>query len=484
MTAPSNFPNTLTDSTVDPDNDVLGIDDLSAGESKGITPTNAVRGAVQNGTGVLALIQSLLTLAASAISNDSSVVGATVDSALDQLDTDLSALGTDDIANDSAVPGLDATAALDDLNTTKVDLAGQLGGTVASPDVRGLRTTEGGGTLLTLGSVADGDYLRRSGTDIVGGTPAGGGGDAISVNGTGVTDADLDDALPAAPAGAVNVTWQTSGSGPANVSASVQGATTTQKGVAELATQAEVDAGSDAERIVTPSTLANSSHLAQATTGALGRVELATQAEVAAGSDTQRAVTPATLAGRSLSGMGLTENNLLIGNGSDQATEIGQYAGPIAMGPPWVHRTTSDPDETDDGYAPGWRWHNTSNGKIWECVSNGVGAAVWRCVNTVVVTDAATGTITPNNTYDGSVIRSTGVTASRTIQVPNGLNNGLSFEVVAEAANQALTVTMPSGTVRFPPDFQATTKQQWSSVVITILDTNECLVRGHLQAAA
>lgn len=66
----------------------------------------------------------------------------------------------------------------DDTDTklgAKVDLAGQLGGTVASPDVRGLRETSGP-TLLTLGSVADGEYLRRSGTSIIGGTPSGGGG--------------------------------------------------------------------------------------------------------------------------------------------------------------------------------------------------------------------------------------------------------------------------------------------------------------------
>lgn len=58
---------------------------------------------------------------------------------------------------------------------SKVDLAGQLGGTAASPDVRGVRETSGP-TLLTVGAIADGEYLRRSGTTVVGGTPSGGGG--------------------------------------------------------------------------------------------------------------------------------------------------------------------------------------------------------------------------------------------------------------------------------------------------------------------
>lgn len=55
-----------------------------------------------------------------------------------------------------------------------VKLAGQLGGSVTSPDVRGLRETAGP-TLLTLGAIADGEYVKRSGSTLIGGTPAGGG---------------------------------------------------------------------------------------------------------------------------------------------------------------------------------------------------------------------------------------------------------------------------------------------------------------------
>lgn len=57
----------------------------------------------------------------------------------------------------------------------KADLAGQLGGSAASPDVRGLRETSGP-TLLTIGGVADGEYLVRVGSTLVGGAPSGGGG--------------------------------------------------------------------------------------------------------------------------------------------------------------------------------------------------------------------------------------------------------------------------------------------------------------------
>lgn len=57
--------------------------------------------------------------------------------------------------------------------------AGALGGTAAVPDVRELRTTAGP-TLLTMGSVADGELLVRSGTTIIGTAAGGGVGGALS----------------------------------------------------------------------------------------------------------------------------------------------------------------------------------------------------------------------------------------------------------------------------------------------------------------
>lgn len=71
-------------------------------------------------------------------------------------------------------------------------------------------------------------------------------------------------------------------------------ATTTRKGVIELATDAEVQAGSDTTRAVTPSGLAART----ATETRTGVIELATTSEVIAGTDTERAVTPAGLAAR------------------------------------------------------------------------------------------------------------------------------------------------------------------------------------------
>lgn len=71
-------------------------------------------------------------------------------------------------------------------------------------------------------------------------------------------------------------------------------ATETRTGIAELATNAEVQTGTDTSRIVTPAGLASRT----ATETRTGIAELATVAEVQAGSDTVRIVTPAGLAGR------------------------------------------------------------------------------------------------------------------------------------------------------------------------------------------
>lgn len=71
----------------------------------------------------------------------------------------------------------------------------------------------------------------------------------------------------------------------------LNGATTTRQGIVELATDAEVIAGADAFRVVTPASMGART----ATTARKGLVELATNAESIAGTDGERAVTPAAM---------------------------------------------------------------------------------------------------------------------------------------------------------------------------------------------
>ncbi len=73
-------------------------------------------------------------------------------------------------------------------------------------------------------------------------------------------------------------------------------ATALQKGAVELATDAEANTGTDTDRVITPASLAQMTNLLQATATQRGAVELATQAEVDAGSDAGRVITCETLA--------------------------------------------------------------------------------------------------------------------------------------------------------------------------------------------
>ena len=75
-------------------------------------------------------------------------------------------------------------------------------------------------------------------------------------------------------------------------------ATETRTGLAEIATQAEVEAGTDDSRIVSPKKLKAVLDGRTATETRTGLIELATDEEVQTGTDTSRAVTPAALASR------------------------------------------------------------------------------------------------------------------------------------------------------------------------------------------
>ncbi len=75
----------------------------------------------------------------------------------------------------------------------------------------------------------------------------------------------------------------------------ISNATTSLKGILEIATQAEVDAGSSATLAVTPSTLKSNLDDKVASTTSKGLIEIATQSEVDAGSSTTLVVTPSTL---------------------------------------------------------------------------------------------------------------------------------------------------------------------------------------------
>lgn len=79
------------------------------------------------------------------------------------------------------------------------------------------------------------------------------------------------------------------------LTAPIVDASKTQKGIIQLATQAEVTAGTDDSKAVTPYQLAQRLAYPQATTTVLGVVQLATNVEAQTGTNTQKAIVPSSL---------------------------------------------------------------------------------------------------------------------------------------------------------------------------------------------
>lgn len=74
-----------------------------------------------------------------------------------------------------------------------------------------------------------------------------------------------------------------------------QYATTTTAGVITIATQAEVLAGTDTKKVVTPATLAARLAYPQSTTSQLGVIQLASNTEAQTGTNTEKAIVPSSL---------------------------------------------------------------------------------------------------------------------------------------------------------------------------------------------
>jgi hypothetical protein len=154
------------------------------------------------------------------------------------------------------------------------------------------------------------------------------------------------------------------------------------------------------------------------------------------------------------------------------------------MQPPWVTRTGSDPDETDDSYQPGWRWQNTANDKIWECVyTTGSNDAVWRCTNWVTETYSTNADLDIDNTSDGSIYWITSPAVALNINVPDGLNNGLTFKIVVAQPNLIMTfVGTGSNTINRRTGLTASTMGavQYAQVTCHIIDNNDTFIEGDL----
>lgn len=70
------------------------------------------------------------------------------------------------------------------------------------------------------------------------------------------------------------------------------------------------------------------------------------------------------------------------------------------------------------------------------------------------------------------------------VTIPAGLQPGATVEYVQGDADSAVSLVAGGGMVlRYPATFSPETNEQWSSLVVTIIDSTHALVRGDLAAA-
>jgi hypothetical protein len=176
LAALSGVPSTRAISTTSP---LGGGGDLSADRTLTVDDaTTSTKGVVKlagdlAGTAALPTISSsVITAAARTVLDDATV--AAMLATLGGVPTARTISTTSPLSGGGDLSA-DRTLTVDDATTSTkgvVKLAGQLGGTATLPTVTGLTETAGP-TALAMGSVADGQVLKRSGTSVVGATLSG-----------------------------------------------------------------------------------------------------------------------------------------------------------------------------------------------------------------------------------------------------------------------------------------------------------------------
>jgi hypothetical protein len=158
--------------------------------------------------------------------------------------------------------------------------------------------------------------------------------------------------------------------------------------------------------------------------------------------------------------------------------------------------TTSAPGVNDDltqGYSRGSQWIDTSNGNIYQCTDASAGEANWEHLN---ASDGGSGESPGPITASGTSLELSNVhdrltiyfssDSTVTVSVPSGLRAGVTVELVqyGDGQIQLQGTGSPPLTLRHPASFDPHTNEKYSSLVVSILDADEALVRGDMAAAA
>lgn len=163
---------------------------------------------------------------------------------------------------------------------------------------------------------------------------------------------------------------------------------------------------------------------------------------------------------------------------------VGSPAGYDVIRDGYSSSTPGATDDAADGYELGSLWLDTMQNRIFICTDPTTSAARWERLGVLApVVDSGT-SITLSDADHKKTIRCTAATTV-SVSVPSGLQPGTTVELVQEGDGQVQLAGTgsPALTLRYPATFDPHTNEKYSTLVVTILDSDEAIVRGDMAAA-
>lgn len=138
-------------------------------------------------------------------------------------------------------------------------------------------------------------------------------------------------------------------------------------------------------------------------------------------------------------------------------------------------------DDSTQGYEQGSLWIDSMQGRLFVCTDASSGAAKWERVGRVEPEATSNTSVSIGDNDHNKIIRCT-ASSTVTVTVPI-LRRGTSIEIVQEGDGQVQLAAAEGLTLRYPATFLPRTNEKYSSLVVTMLDGDEALVRGDMVLA-